>query len=85
MSILMKHIEEEESPNLKEFRSVVSDSDLEKLGRLFREKRAAAPTHPHPMAPDSHPTLETAAGMMAKPIDKMRDIPREFAKRNVPE
>ncbi|KNE57355.1 hypothetical protein AMAG_18042 [Allomyces macrogynus ATCC 38327] len=55
-----------------------------KLGQRFLGAKRMAPTHPHPAAPDK-PVTEAIVGAMTTPLDKLRDVPREFAERRVPE
>lgn len=84
MQELEHHMREEEEEDLRELASKVSEGDLKKLGRKFDGAKKVVPTRPHPSAP-VQPSLEVLAGVLTAPIDKMRDMARSFAHRQVEE
>lgn len=66
------HIDEEERELLPKVKAACSPDDLDRLGRTFEAAKQAAPTRPHPAAPDEPPAnliLGPGAGL----IDKVRD------------
>ncbi|MFQ6142395.1 hemerythrin domain-containing protein [Streptomyces seoulensis] len=66
------HVREEEGALLPELREHVSPQNLAELGRLLDRGRHAAPTRPHPNAPD-HPPALTVLGPVAAAYDRFRD------------
>jgi len=73
MTNLSSHMKEEEESYLPRLRKEVSRERLIELGKSFdNHKQMAAPTRPHPMAPD-----KGISGLMAnvasKPLDELRD------------
>ncbi|CAG8572631.1 12779_t:CDS:2 [Acaulospora colombiana] len=77
MKELQSHIKEEETSIFPKFKEAVAANVLNEAGEKFVSTRKMAPTHPHPGAPDK-PPAETAAGMTALPLDKARDLTRDF-------
>lgn len=66
------HIEEEERDLLPKLESSCSPEQLRDLGKRVARAKQAAPTRPHPSAPDTPPAnllLDPGAGI----IDKVRD------------
>ncbi|KAI9142058.1 HHE domain-containing protein [Paraphysoderma sedebokerense] len=84
MNELEHHMKEEEEQDLRELRARVGEDELIRLGQKFDGTKKIVPTRPHPSAPD-RPPLETLAGILTAPIDKMRDMARSFADRRVEE
>ncbi|KAL7752837.1 hypothetical protein RI367_001840 [Sorochytrium milnesiophthora] len=79
---LRQHTKIEEEEELVKLRQATSAEEMITLGKKFEGIKAMVPTRPHPSAPDQ-PTLEAIVGMMTAPIDKARDMTREFAERKV--
>eukprot|EP01097_Dermamoeba_algensis_P010915 TRINITY_DN8292_c0_g1_i1.p1 TRINITY_DN8292_c0_g1~~TRINITY_DN8292_c0_g1_i1.p1 ORF type:complete len:207 (+),score=64.52 TRINITY_DN8292_c0_g1_i1:91-711(+) len=78
MKDLDHHMKEEEKDVFPQLEAVLTPHESQSLGRDLDQGRAMAPTHPHPSAPDQPPGL-TLAGLASAPIDKARDLSREFA------
>ncbi|KAJ3367751.1 hypothetical protein GGF31_007098 [Allomyces arbusculus] len=82
MADLESHMAEEESDELPMLRDRIGRDRLIEIGKQFDGIKAMVPTRPHPDAP-TQPGLEALVGMMTAPLDKMRDMTREFAERKV--
>lgn len=67
------HVEDEETEELPEFRQKAGPERMAELGRKFLAAKRMAPTRPHPHAPDDG-IAERIAGMLAKPLDHVRDL-----------
>lgn len=84
MTVLMEnirhHIEEEENDLFPKVQKRLAPTDLDELGRLLEGAKKVAPTHPHPMAPDTPPG-NVIAGPLAKLLDLGRDFARGFVKK----
>ncbi|MET9271488.1 hemerythrin domain-containing protein [Kribbella sp. NPDC003557] len=66
------HVTQEERDLLPRLREVCDPGELQELGELVARTKAAAPTRPHPSAPDRPPrdrVLASGTGM----IDRLRD------------
>jgi hypothetical protein len=79
MEDLKEHIREEEQEDLPKLEEALEKTYSEDLAKSFQRTKMFVPTHSHPMAP-SRPPFETVAGLMAAPIDKLRDMFRKFPK-----
>src|SRR5689334_21942923 len=59
MTVLMEsirhHVEEEEGELFPKLRQLMSTAQREALGAAMKQAKGEAPTHPHPMAPDTPP------------------------------
>lgn len=84
MSELRDHTREEETKDLPLLRAKIGDERMIALGHKYAGAKKIVPTRPHPSAPNK-PVSEMLAGMVAGPMDKVRDMGREFAERKVPE
>jgi hemerythrin superfamily protein len=82
MSVLMEsvkhHIKEEEGPLFRFARRLLPKSQRDLLGAAMQEAKKAAPTRPHPRAPDEPPG-NLISGPVAAVIDRGRDLMRDFA------
>lgn len=67
-----RHVAEEERELLPRLRRSLDDGQRRELGETLDKARAAAPTRPHPTAPDEPPGV-FLAGAMSAPIDRARD------------
>lgn len=67
-----EHVREEEDELLPRVREAVDQKELDELGRLLARAKQAAPTRPHPNAPDQPPAL-TLVGPVAAAYDRLRD------------
>jgi acetyl esterase len=72
ITVTRHHVRDEEDEELPEFRSKAGAERMAELGREFLAAKRAAPTRPHPHAPDEG-TAERVAGMLARPLDAVRD------------
>lgn len=75
MSEVQQHVREEEGELLPLLSQSLTPAELDSLGNQFKAAAAAAPSRPHPDAPNSG-----VSGMMAnasaKVVDAMRDLAR---------
>jgi hemerythrin superfamily protein len=69
------HARQEEDTVLPLLQSNSGDLDLQKMGHLFEMAEAAAPTHPHPHAPESA-TGNLLVGPAVAIMDRVRDAIR---------
>ncbi|KAF9002434.1 hypothetical protein BDQ17DRAFT_1306225 [Cyathus striatus] len=76
MTAIRKHMDREETDDLPMLEAVLNEEDSINAARSFTRTKKFAPTRPHPMAPNT-PPFETLAGLLAAPIDKLKD---EFTK-----
>lgn len=67
-----EHVREEEDELLPRVREAVDQKELDELGQLLARAKQAAPTRPHPNAPDQPPAL-TLVGPVAAAYDRLRD------------
>jgi hypothetical protein len=74
---LWQHIKEEERDDLPALEKAIDADASGALARSFDRTKHFVPTRSHPSAPD-RPPYETAVGMMATPLDKLRDMFRSF-------
>ncbi|KAF9916985.1 hypothetical protein BX616_002241 [Lobosporangium transversale] len=74
---LTQHIKEEEEQDLPALENVLSEADSEALHHSFQRTKMFAPTRSHPNAPDK-PPFETLAGLLAAPLDKLKDAFSRF-------
>ncbi|MGX5654692.1 alpha/beta hydrolase fold domain-containing protein [Geodermatophilus nigrescens] len=73
MQVTRHHVHDEEDEELPEFRSKAGPERMAQLGEEFLAAKRMAPTRPHPHAP-SEGVAERIAGMLAKPLDHVRDL-----------
>lgn len=75
MTVLMEnvrhHVEEEEQELFPEVRKVIGRKEMAELGAAMESAKKAAPTSPHPRAPDT-PPANIAAGPAAGVMDKAK-------------
>ncbi|KAG0210921.1 hypothetical protein BGX28_008758 [Mortierella sp. GBA30] len=76
---LSQHIMQEEASHLPALESALTDPESEALSSSFKRTKMFAPTRSHPNAPDK-PPFETVAGLLAAPIDHLRDLFSKFPK-----
>jgi len=70
---VLQHLEEEEQVMFPALRKLLGPEELNALADLIRSARAVAPTHPHPLAPDTPPG-NIIAGTLARVLDQGRDL-----------
>lgn len=73
MEVVRHHVHDEEDEELPEFRQKAGPERMAQLGKEFLAAKRQAPTRPHPHAPDEG-IAEKIAGMLAKPLDHVRDL-----------
>ncbi|MGY2084418.1 alpha/beta hydrolase fold domain-containing protein [Blastococcus sp. SYSU DS0539] len=73
IGLVRHHVDDEEQEELPEFRSKAGAERMAELGEKFLAAKRQAPTRPHPHAPDEG-LAERIAGMLAKPLDHVRDV-----------
>jgi acetyl esterase len=73
IAVTRHHVDDEEKEELPEFRSKAGAQRMAELGGKFLAAKRQAPTRPHPHAPDEG-LAERIAGMLAKPVDMVRDM-----------
>ncbi|WP_299951439.1 alpha/beta hydrolase fold domain-containing protein [uncultured Modestobacter sp.] len=73
IGVTRHHVDDEEGEELPEFRSKAGPARMAELGEQFLAAKRQAPTRPHPNAP-SEGLAERIAGMLAKPLDQVRDM-----------
>jgi hypothetical protein len=76
---LTEHFKEEEGDDLPALERVLDPEASMGLASSFARTKHFVPTRSHPSAPN-RPPYETVAGMLATPIDKMRDMFAKFPK-----
>lgn len=72
ISMVNRHVQEEEQQIFPAMRTSMSQSELDELGKKLETAKKTAPTRPHPHAP-SEGLGTKVAGAMAAPLDKARD------------
>ncbi|MBV9100178.1 MAG: hemerythrin domain-containing protein [Candidatus Dormibacteraeota bacterium] len=72
MESVRHHIDEEERELFPRVRAAVSRAELNEMGEKLQQAKAAAPTRPHPRAPDEPPANVVAAAISA-PMDVVMD------------
>jgi len=73
IGLVRHHVDDEEKEELPEFRRKAGPERMAQLGKEFLTAKRQAPTRPHPHAPDEG-LAERIAGMLAKPLDQVRDL-----------
>jgi hemerythrin superfamily protein len=74
------HVEEEEGELFPEVRKALGRKRLGEIGEAMEKAKKAAPTRPHPKAPDTPPG-NLAAGVVAGAADKARQAGKRTAKK----
>lgn len=74
---LRTHISAEESQDLPALESHLSPEESREVATSFSRTKMLVPTRAHPSAPDK-PPFETLAGLMAAPMDKLKDALSKF-------
>ncbi|KAI1104557.1 hypothetical protein F4804DRAFT_306891 [Jackrogersella minutella] len=77
MKDLRIHIKEEEEHDLVKLEEALLPTRSRNLAEQFEMTKSFIPTRSHPGAPNQGP-LETAAGLITAPIDKIRDMFRAW-------
>jgi len=77
MKNLVKHINSEEAEGLPKLEESLSREESAKLVKSFERTKYFVPTGPHANTPNK-PPFETVAGLLAAPLDKLRDLFQQF-------
>ena len=75
MEDVLHHMKEEEGELFPKLRSSVDREGLVRLGQIMKTAKKAAPTRPHPLAPDT-PPANIVANVGAAVVDRARDAAR---------
>lgn len=75
---VLAHAEREETTVFEPLRNALDLDRREQLGSRYEKAKAAAPTHPHPHAPDTPPG-NVALGPIAALVDRARDAMHKAA------
>jgi hemerythrin superfamily protein len=75
---VLAHAQKEERLIFEPLSRVLDPDEREQLGALYHIAKTAAPTHPHPWAPDTPPG-NVALGPVAALIDRARDAIHQAA------
>jgi hemerythrin superfamily protein len=73
---VLRHAEAEEQTVFPALASAVAPDEQVRLGKRYERAKQAAPTHPHPHAPDT-PPANIVIGPIAAFVDRVRDAVRE--------
>ncbi|KAH8745481.1 hypothetical protein F5883DRAFT_609652 [Diaporthe sp. PMI_573] len=78
-TLLSPHIETEESGDLPALEKALQEhaGESEAMAKSFNRTKMFVPTRSHPSAGEN-PMFESAAGLMAAPIDRLADMFRKF-------
>ncbi|MBA3552710.1 MAG: hemerythrin domain-containing protein [Actinobacteria bacterium] len=76
MESVRHHVKEEEKEMFPKVRKAMKPADLKDLGARLEQSKAAAPTRPHPRAPDEPPG-NLVAGPAGAVVDAGKDLARE--------
>jgi hemerythrin superfamily protein len=83
MTVLMEnirhHVQEEEKDLFPKLRRLMAREELAVLGEAMEAAKKTAPSHPHPMAPDTPPG-NVVSGALAKILDSGKDLVRDTAR-----
>ncbi|KAI1140755.1 hypothetical protein F5Y05DRAFT_374749 [Hypoxylon sp. FL0543] len=77
MKDLRMHIKEEEEEDLVKLEEALLPTRSRDLAQQFETTKSFTPTRSHPSAPN-RPPFESVVGLMAAPLDKLRDIFRAW-------
>ncbi|KAK3080512.1 hypothetical protein LTS18_000629 [Coniosporium uncinatum] len=77
MDVLHHHIEHEKNEDMPRLEGLLPREESEAIARSFQRTKNIVPTRSHPSAPTEY-YLENLAGLLTAPIDKLRDLVRDF-------
>ncbi|KAF9556871.1 hypothetical protein CPC08DRAFT_764939 [Agrocybe pediades] len=74
---LKPHNDSEEQKDLPALQKAIGNDAAAEAAASFKRTKKFVPTRSHPSAPDQ-PPMETVAGLMAAPLDKLKDMFAKF-------
>ncbi|KZV61017.1 hypothetical protein PENSPDRAFT_678670 [Peniophora sp. CONT] len=77
MENLRPHMESEETHDLPQLEAALPEGKSASIAKEFQRTKMFVPTYAHPSAPNA-PPLETLAGFLTLPMDKLRDAFKKF-------
>lgn len=77
MRDLHAHIEHEKHEDMPRLEKLLRPDESAALAADFLRTKRIVPTRSHPSAPN-RPPLETLAGLLVAPVDRLRDLVRSF-------
>ncbi|MFY0573654.1 hemerythrin domain-containing protein [Cystobacter fuscus] len=80
MENIRHHVKEEETELFPKLERLMAKAELNALGAALEQAKTLAPTHPHPMSPDTPPG-NVISDALAKILDMGRDAAREVGRR----
>lgn len=81
MNDLHEHIEHEKNEDMPRLEGIISREESQRLAKQFQQTKAICPTSVHPSAPEESP-WQALASLMAAPIDRFRDMFKEWPDQN---
>ncbi|KAG8897359.1 hypothetical protein FRB99_008208 [Tulasnella sp. 403] len=78
MEDLREHMKSEEEQDLVKMERALPPDESTQMAKSFQRTKMFVPTRSHPSAPDKGGLFETAAGLAAAPIDKLKDMFTSF-------
>lgn len=78
MKDLHFHIEHESQEDMPRLEKVLPKEESEKIAASFARTKNFVPTRSHPSAPTFSPLAEGLVGLLAAPIDKLRDLMNDY-------
>ncbi|KXS21073.1 hypothetical protein M427DRAFT_27528 [Gonapodya prolifera JEL478] len=75
---LRRHVDFEDQQEIPQLKAKLTTAEDQSLVTQWDKTRPTVPTRPHPLAPDHGGITEAAAGMLAKPLDAIKNATREF-------
>ncbi|KAL1651350.1 hypothetical protein SLS58_000690 [Diplodia intermedia] len=77
MHDLHAHIEHEKNEDMPRLEALLRPDESKALAAEFLRTKKIVPTRSHPSAPNQ-PPLETLAGLLVAPVDRLRDLVSSF-------
>lgn len=78
MHDLHTHIEHESQEDMPKLEKVLPKGESEKIALSFARTKQIVPTKSHPGAPTANSYIESFAGLLVAPIDKLRTMIDSF-------
>jgi len=78
MHNLHTRIEHESKEDMPYLKSTLFQSEPETIAKSFIRTKQIVPTRSHPDAPTNSPLMESLAGLLVAPIDKLMDLMKSF-------